>query len=80
MNVRSEIRRLRAGKGNVHSRELQRLAEAAGWTRKTGGKHIKYVKPGRLALPIPSHPGTMKPGIVGGILDHIEEVYDDEEG
>lgn len=76
MDVRRRIARLRARAANVRSRELQALAEAAGWSARSGGKHVTYSKHGRLPLAIPTHPGALKLGTVRKILDIVEGDYE----
>ena len=76
MNVKKRIAALRRRAANVHAKELQALAEAAGWVARTGGKHITYSKPGHPPVAIPTHPGTLKAGTVRGILDRIAEDYE----
>jgi predicted RNA binding protein YcfA (HicA-like mRNA interferase family) len=76
LNVGERIAALRGKANNVKSRELQSLAEAAGWSaRKQKGKHLTYVKGGR-SLPIPTHAGSLKAGTVRRILDRIEEFHE----
>ena len=36
-------------------REMIRLLEQCGWTRESGGKHIKMVKPGHRPITLPDH-------------------------
>ena len=76
MNIKKRLAALRRRAANVHARELQGLAEAAGWVARTRGKHITYSKPGRAPLPIPTHPGTLKAGTVRRILEQIAEDYE----
>ena len=76
MNVKRRIAALRRRPANVHARELQVLAEAAGWTLRPGGKHATYSRPDRLPLAIPVHPGALKAGTVRRILDRIAEDYE----
>ncbi len=76
MDVKHRIARLRARAANVRARELQRLPQQAGWTARTGGKHVTYSKHGRLPLAIPTHAGALKPGTVRKILDIIEGDYE----
>ncbi len=74
MDGSERIEELRGRASNVRSRELQRLAEATGWTLRKGGKHgVMYSKPGCGRLPIPSHPGAMMARTVHNILDKTEE-------
>jgi predicted RNA binding protein YcfA (HicA-like mRNA interferase family) len=75
LNLGKRIVALRARASNVKSKELQRLAEAAGWLPRKGGKHLTYVKGGR-SFPIPTHSGALKVGTVHRILDCIEAEQD----
>lgn len=81
MNVRERIEELRRRAGNVYPRELMRLAEAAGWSPRKGGKHnVQYEKAGCGKFPIPTHPGPMKSKrTVYKILSRIEDCLDKEE-
>ncbi len=74
LDGRERIEELRGRASNARSRELQRLAEATGWTLRKGGKHgVMYSKPGCGRLPIPSHAGALVARMVHKILDKTEE-------
>jgi len=51
-------------------REVERLLRKAGFTRKGGGKHDVWVKPGFPPIPVPRHKGDIPPGTLRSILKH----------
>jgi hypothetical protein len=77
--LRRRIDRLRLQAAGVRPRQLKALAVSAGWRQRKGGRHLTFVKDGRLPLTIPAH-SKMKEYTVGNILDMLEEdLYYEEE-
>jgi hypothetical protein len=75
--LKKELASLQLRKGNITAKEMVRFAKKCGRNRRPGGigkeptyiSDLPYTKP----LSIPGHPGNLRPGTAGNILDILEQ-------
>ncbi len=74
-DIGRDLDKLAGRPDNIKSRELEKVAQDAGWThRRTTGSHFIYTKAGaRRPLPIPRRTGSMKRGTALGLIRIIRE-------
>ena len=78
-DVRTEIAAMEGRINNIRPREMEQLAQEAGWreARTTGG-HVQYSKAGQpRPIPIPRHSKAMRGFIAKKILRQIREALDE---
>ena len=51
-------------------REVEKLLKEAGFTKRGGGRHDIWIKPGFPPIPVPRHKGDIPSGTLNSILKH----------
>ncbi len=78
VKLQRELEALRLRKRNLTADEIKKFANACGRVLRRGGKgkeptYLNEYLPSQKPLSIPDHPGNMRVGTAGNILDILEQ-------